>query len=128
VRRAFPAEVPGWLAAWREDQQELAQLRSSQPRLEQGLEAYQGLGRACAFLGSDQACRVYPLRPMMCRIYLSFSEPAWCHPGHQRHAGALTYLLDLDEVSEAWLDLLDRRFGRLGGAAGLPVLMSRYLA
>jgi len=43
--------------------------------------------RACVFLGSDGACRVYDVRPMVCRKYHVISDPDECdtfkHPGHK---------------------------------------------
>jgi uncharacterized protein len=38
-------------------------------------------GRPCTFLGADEACSIYPHRPLSCRKHASFFEDAGpCHP------------------------------------------------
>jgi Fe-S-cluster containining protein len=50
--------------------------------LKKPLEELLKVRAACPFL-EDGACAVYPARPMACRIYLSYSEPA-CRGEHDR--------------------------------------------
>lgn len=35
--------------------------------------------KACIFLGEDQTCQIYPVRPMACRSYMVVSPPSQCN-------------------------------------------------
>jgi Fe-S-cluster containining protein len=126
LRRAHPAELPGWLESWRSDRRELDRLLELHGSLEAALAAFPLAGRVCALAGPLGACRVYPLRPLTCRAFLSFSEPRWCQPGHARHGQASTYLLLPGGRSDRLLDELDLQF-RESGANGLADQLLRAL-
>nr|WP_320133404.1 YkgJ family cysteine cluster protein [uncultured Holophaga sp.] len=36
--------------------------------------------QACVFLGEDQACRVWPVRPLVCRAHLAEGSDRFCRP------------------------------------------------
>ncbi|HOX47192.1 MAG TPA: YkgJ family cysteine cluster protein [Myxococcota bacterium] len=128
LRERWPAEVPGWLARFLEAREEFARLADVAGSREVACQAFVRLGRACPLLDAQGACRVYALRPLVCRGFLSFSEPSLCDPAHPGHAGARTYLLDLEGPAHELLDELDLAHERFGSARGLAELLPRALA
>jgi Fe-S-cluster containining protein len=45
--------------------------------------AYNRLGLPCAFLDRDRgACRIYAVRPLVCRWFFNLSPAEWCRPSH----------------------------------------------
>jgi len=47
---------------------------------------YNQLQRPCAFLDAEQGvCRIYPVRPLVCRWFYSLSPAEWCVPTHPSH-------------------------------------------
>jgi Fe-S-cluster containining protein len=95
--------------------------------MEEILEQFYGLNRRCALLTQNQECSIYAIRPMMCRMYLCFSDPSFCAPAHPRHAEVLTYLLDVEEDASSLLDKLDARYRRHGSDAGLRSQVAKLL-
>jgi len=127
LRRAFPAEVADLCARFGEARAEFERLREETGDVEAACEGYLRLGRPCPLLDAGGACRVYALRPLVCRGYLSFSEPALCAPVHPRHPEARTYLVDLEGRSHELLGELDLLHERFGASRGLAVLLPRAL-
>ncbi|MFP4015025.1 MAG: YkgJ family cysteine cluster protein [Chitinispirillaceae bacterium] len=91
------------------------------------LSAFYQLERPCPLLGHEGACSVYPVRPLTCRIYMSFSDPSRCSPENINDGEIVTYLLDLEEKSNELLDELHFRFCRYEGNTGLRSVLIRYL-
>lgn len=84
---------------------------------------YLEMGIPCPFLAND-ACVIYPVRPMPCAGQYSVSPPGWCAPGSPEHA-VIHQLVPGDE------DLLE--LARLAGPhlmtheITLPILIYRLL-
>jgi Fe-S-cluster containining protein len=74
--------------------------------------------RPCPLLDSEGSCSIYALRPLTCRMYLSFSPPALCAPEHINEQ-AMTYLLSVNDDANRLLDALHERFIRNNGDTGL---------
>jgi Fe-S-cluster containining protein len=91
------------------------------------LGAFYRLRRPCPLLGKDGACLIYDLRPLTCRIYVSFSPPARCDPEHRDDEDIPTVLLDLEEEANALLDELHFRYDSYGGDTGLRSLLLQCL-
>lgn len=85
--------------------------------------------RPCPLLDKQGLCMIYPLRPLTCRIYLSFSDPQRCHPDYINEADTPTYLLDFDEPVNELFDRLHERYQAEGeGDTGLRSLLLTYLS
>ena len=71
-------------AEMQRDPQPLA--AADDPRVLAAHLAYNRQQRPCPFLDQEQGlCRVYPVRPLVCRWFLNLSPPQWCEPVHPRH-------------------------------------------
>jgi Fe-S-cluster containining protein len=79
-------------------------------------------------LGDDGTCCVYPVHPLTCRIYVSFSEPHRCDPDYINEDAVPTALLDLEEQANRILDSLHFRYRRFGDDTGLRSLLASYLS
>jgi len=84
--------------------------------------------RPCPLLDGNGRCSIYPVRPLTCRIYLSFSAPSHCDPNYINDADVPTYLLDLEEEASRLLDALHFRYNRFGGDTGLRSLLMKCLS
>jgi Fe-S-cluster containining protein len=91
------------------------------------LASFYQLRRPCAFLTDGGECSIYPVRPLSCRIYVSFSDPIYCDPDYINVSDMRTYHLDLQEDASELLDRLHVRFDRFGGDMGLRSLMVKFL-
>ena len=61
-------------------------LGNDDPRVFAAHLDYNQLQRPCAFLDREQGvCRVYPVRPLVCRWFYNLSPADWCVPSHPRH-------------------------------------------
>lgn len=74
------------------------------------LSAFYQLGRPCPLLDENGACSIYPVRPITCRIYMSFSDPALCAPDKINEGEVVTYVLDFLEEANVLLDRLHVKF------------------
>jgi len=66
--------------------QDPAPLGADDPRVYSAHVAYNREERPCPFL--DQAeglCRIYPVRPLVCRWFHNLSPPQWCEPSHPQY-------------------------------------------
>ena len=81
----------------------------------------------CALLDKECRCTVYPVRPLTCRAYQSFSPPDDCRPEHIKKSDNPTYLLDMSEEAGALLDELHERYKRYD-TTGLRALLRHYLS
>lgn len=146
VRRMYPERVDGIVRACREDMEAIAdldavvarKLRECQAEIRKQnapidsvdllLACFYRLRRPCPLLDSDGSCSVYPVRPLTCRIYVSFSEQYRCDPDYIDEGSPPTALLDLEEQANGILDSLHFRFQRFGGDTGLRSLLASYLS
>lgn len=71
--------------------------------------AYCGLEQPCPFLKED-LCRIYPYRPLACRMHFSLSPPAWCRPSHFQNPHALRFNLEPATCVFDALEKLEDRF------------------
>ncbi|MGD9201802.1 MAG: YkgJ family cysteine cluster protein [Chitinispirillia bacterium] len=90
------------------------------------LASYYQLKRPCALLTDKKACSIYSVRPLTCRIYVSFSSPKRCRPEHIISNNIPTYLLDIEESANKILDTLHIKFNRYN-KTGLRSLLIDYL-
>jgi len=137
LRRTMPDRIAGIVSACRADQEAMVRLdeavydamrRSADERQREKAEfdhvdlllaSFYRLRRPCPLLDSDGACMVYDLRPVTCRIYVSFSPPARCDPDYAVDHDIPTVLLDLEEDANALLDTLHARFDTLDNDTSL---------
>jgi Fe-S-cluster containining protein len=93
------------------------------------LASWYRLKRPCPLLDPESGtCLVYPLRPLTCRMYVSFSDPARCVPGRPDGRDIPTYLFDLEEEADGIIDALHFKFLRFEGDTGLRSLLGKYLS
>jgi Fe-S-cluster containining protein len=91
------------------------------------LSVFYQMNRPCPLLSESGACSIYTVRPLTCRIYMSFSENALCSPLYQETDDIPTYLLNLDENASEILDRLHFRYQRFPEETGLRSLLAKYL-
>lgn len=61
-------------------------LEDADPRVLAAHLAYNRLERPCAFLDTEQGrCRIYPVRPLVCRWFYNLSPADWCRPSHAKY-------------------------------------------
>ncbi len=146
VRRTYPERVEQIVQTCREDVEAIAELdavvarklrereaeiREQNARIDNVdllLACFYRLRRPCPLLNSDGSCSVYPVRPLTCRIYVSFSEPYRCDPDYIDEGTPPTALLDLEEQANTILDSLHFRFRRFGDDTGLRSQLASYLS
>ncbi|MBD3392719.1 MAG: hypothetical protein GF418_11515 [Chitinivibrionales bacterium] len=91
------------------------------------LASFYQLRRPCPLLDEHGGCGVYPVRPLTCRMYVSFSDPVYCDPEYINVSDVRTYHLDLEEEASALLDQLHLEFDRFGSDLGLRSLLVQCL-
>lgn len=91
------------------------------------LASYYQLKRPCALLSDNGLCIIYKVRPLTCRIYISFSDPHHCNPEYIDKSNIPTFLLDMEENASDMLDMLHDKYDRFN-KTGLPVLLIEYLS
>jgi Fe-S-cluster containining protein len=67
--------------------------------------------RACPFLDDSDRCRIYTVRPLACRVFLTFDNPVYCEDGTVQH---VLYR----EKNHPKLSELDQEIERLNGRNG----------
>jgi Fe-S-cluster containining protein len=61
-------------------------LGGDDPRVYAAHLEYNQLQRPCAFLDPEEGvCRIYPVRPLVCRWFYNLSPAEWCVPSHPRY-------------------------------------------
>jgi len=73
------------------------------------LKSYQGLCIPCPFL-QGTSCRIYPYRPLACRMHFSLSPPSWCDPSHFQTDYAVQFNVEPGECVQDALEVLDDCF------------------
>lgn len=92
------------------------------------LSVFYQMRRPCPLLSDDGCCSIYSVRPLTCRIYVSFSDPLRCDPEYINSSVVPTCLIDLSEAANQVLDSLHFRYLRFDGDTGLRSLLSKYLS
>lgn len=137
----FPERVDAIIAQCREDEalletlekvtaEKYANLASSQAEqldeIDVLLASYYQFRRPCPLL-VDGCCSVYDLRPLTCRIYFSFSDPARCAPDCINGDDTPTFLLDVNEDANSLFDQLHFKYQIFDDDTGLRSLLAPYL-
>ncbi|MDG5814240.1 YkgJ family cysteine cluster protein [Chitinispirillales bacterium ANBcel5] len=91
------------------------------------LSSFYQLKRPCPLLEKDGLCSIYPVRPLTCRVYMSFSDPGRCKPGHINDSDIPTYILDLEEEANEIIDSLHFKFQRFEDDTSLRSLLLKHL-
>ncbi len=142
IYTVMPEKVPLFLEALKEDAAHLEHLQGVVAEKlpdEEGvpcdlderellLSCFYILGRPCVLVDSEGKCSVYPLRPLTCRIFVSFGDPGKCDPERIDAEETETCNLDLDRKADALLEELHRRFDRFGDERGLRALLLNILS
>ena len=92
------------------------------------LSGFYKLKRSCPLCGKDGSCSVYAIRPLTCRIYVSFSHPRYCRPENINDGKAETYLLDLEKDASDLFDELHFMYDECEGETGLRSMMLKLLS
>jgi Fe-S-cluster containining protein len=90
------------------------------------LASFYRLRSQCPLLENGQ-CIAYPVRPLTCRMYVSFSKPEQCDPAYIDNEDIPTYLFDLEEAADGIIDRLHFRFLKFENDTGLRSLLAKYL-
>jgi Fe-S-cluster containining protein len=91
------------------------------------LASFYRLCLPCPLL-EENACIAYPVRPLTCRMYVSFSSPSRCSPEANDTGDVPTYLFDLDDTADAIIDKLHFKFMKFEHDSGLQSLLIKYLS
>lgn len=91
------------------------------------LASFYRLRRPCPLLENGR-CLAYPVRPLTCRMYVSFSAPERCDPDYLSEEDIPTYLFDLEEEADTAIDRLHFRYQKFENVTGLRSLLERYLS
>jgi Fe-S-cluster containining protein len=92
------------------------------------LSVFYQMRRPCPLLSEDGSCSIYEVRPLTCRIYVSFSDPLRCDPEYINSSVVPTCLIDLSEAANGVLDSLHFRYVQFDGDTGLRSLLVKYLS
>jgi Fe-S-cluster containining protein len=76
---------------------------------EVALLRYYQQAQPCPFLHGG-LCRIYPYRPIACRMHFSLSPPYWCSPSHFQNGNVVRFNLEPSEPVFEALDRTDARF------------------
>ncbi len=142
IREKIPAKIPSILSRCVEDQAELERLYTFvQKKLSDLHEDEQQIDeidlllsvfyqsrRMCPLSDSEGLCMVYEVRPLTCRIYVSFSDPGLCDPAYINDEYIPTYLLNLEEEANEILDRLHFKYQKFKDDTGLRSLLIKYLS
>ena len=72
------------------------------------LKRYAALRLPCVFLDRDGGfCRIYDIRPMICRAVFSLSHPSLCDPTHPEYDGPARKIEVIEPVDEINFKLLE---------------------
>ncbi|HEX2959960.1 MAG TPA: YkgJ family cysteine cluster protein [Chitinispirillaceae bacterium] len=91
------------------------------------LSVFYQFKRPCPLIDKKGMCTIYPMRPLTCRIYMSFSAPSCCDPEYINEDDTPTYLLDVEEEASELLDQLHFKFLKFEGNTGLRSLLLSHL-
>ena len=145
IKGRFPDRVSGIAAQCRNDDRRLRSLneivetkinalnpRGSNNALDPVdvlLASFYQLRQPCPLLDEkDGTCIAYPVRPLTCRMYISFSDPSRCNPEYINADDIPTYLFDLEEEADRIIDTLHFKFLKFENDTGLRSLLLKYLS
>jgi Fe-S-cluster containining protein len=87
-------------------------LEAEDPRASAAHLAYNRERRPCAFLDRDTGrCRVYPVRPLVCRSFFSLSPATFCEPDHPRYLDREARIAEPFEGIKQRVAAIDARLG-----------------
>lgn len=87
-------------------------LEPDDPRITRAHLQYNRLQRPCAFLDQAHgACRIYPVRPLVCRYFFNLSPAEWCTPDHASYLDRETRCIDPYKAVKECLNAVNRRLG-----------------
>ncbi len=144
IKRNYPHKIPAIIIQCKADCSELERLNtlvdlkikehytvSTDEKIDPVdllLNVFYQMRRPCPLLSDKGYCMIYDVRPITCRIYVSFSDPIRCDPGYINSGAAPTCIIDLSEAANNILDSLHFRFLRFEGVTGLRSLVLKYLS
>lgn len=139
IQKNFPQQVQGIIKKCKSDNQQLEHVEKcmvdhpdiSEYQLDPTdllLSVYYQFKRPCPLLDKNGMCTIYPVRPLTCRIYMSFSAPSCCDPDYINEDDTPTYLLDVEEEVSELLDQLHFKFLKFEGNTGLRSLLLSHLS
>lgn len=123
VERFGAADRAAILTRAGEDVALYRRISATVPSTEEGLGRFHAAHRPCPLLAEDRRCRVWPVRPLTCRLFHAWSDPALCAADHPDHATAATFLVGLGPDAEAAWELLHR----VSGGEGEPGFLREAL-
>jgi Fe-S-cluster containining protein len=85
---------------------------SDDPRVLEAHLRYNQLQRPCAFLDQGNGvCRIYPVRPLVCRWFYNLSPAEWCAPPHPHHLHRNAVGIDPYREVNRLMSAISRRLG-----------------
>jgi Fe-S-cluster containining protein len=143
LRDKFPNSIARIVALCRSDEEQLCRIegivaeklaalgcsdeQADFDPIDLALSSFYQLRRPCALRADNGICSIYAVRPMTCRVYLSFSDRRFCDPDSINESDVKTYLCDVEQEAGDLLDRLHERYDRFEGMGGLRSLLYRYL-
>jgi Fe-S-cluster containining protein len=91
------------------------------------LSSFYRLKRPCPLLTRDGSCSIYSIRPLTCRVYISFSSKDYCKPSRIASDKALTYLLDLEQDASDLFDQLHFMYDIFDGDTSFRSMLYKAL-
>jgi Fe-S-cluster containining protein len=143
IKANFSDKIPSLLSRCRRDEETLRKLNdiveakiaaahSDEPfrdvdTVDLLLASFYRLRLPCPLLDKN-VCIAYPVRPLTCRMYVSFTAPSQCSPDCIDEGDIPTYLFDLEERADAIIDGLHFKFLKFANDTGLRSLIAKYLS
>jgi Fe-S-cluster containining protein len=91
------------------------------------LSVFYQMKKSCPLLLESGVCSIYRVRPLTCRIYMSFSDTVLCDPQYQDQDDTPNYLLNLEEEASDILDRLHFKYQKFQGDSGLRSQLLKHL-
>ena len=92
------------------------------------LSGFYRFNRPCPLLTHEGSCSIHPIRPLTCRVYISFSSKVYCKPSRIASDKALTYLLDLEQDASDLFDRLHFMYDIFDGDTGFRSMLYKALS
>jgi Fe-S-cluster containining protein len=140
IKKHYSHKIDDIIEACREDEKLLAHIESlTLERIENGgesatfdhidlvLSVFYQMKKSCPLLLESGVCSIYSVRPLTCRIYLSFSDTVLCDPQYQDQEIIPNYLLNLEEDASDILDRLHFKYQKFQNDSGLRSQLLKYL-
>lgn len=140
IRKYFPDRIDAIVAQCKEDVQllnhieeltlekiDICDTKKTIDHIDLVLSVFYQMKKQCPLISDNGTCSIYTVRPLTCRIYMSFSDSVLCNPEYQDQDDIATYLLNFEENANAILDRLHFRYQRFAGESGLRSLLLKHL-